>query len=481
MDLKKRFSVRWRLLLPIILSMFLVVTMLVYVQYRHDLNIRKDNIRHQLNLINQRIFEAHEKGDDIMPFLDFVRNYFQNSRLEDLRLSIYGPDGQLITSIGRPFKTPEDIAEAAERPDVDAISPSYSNTGVFYYRRTTSVDGLITVHTAMPWNEDIKQVLQTDDRLFILIIFVSFIVIILLAYLSTNFVINNIKVLREFAHRANDPDFRVDEERLSHDELGDISREVMRLYRGRVKAQEESDKEHAVALHAYEEKRRMQHQLTNNINHELKTPVGVIRGYLETVLTSEDMDKETQTYFLTRALNNVERLCALLADVSTMTRLEEGSGKILITELNFHDLIYGLREDFAQSGILKNMKFEFDLPLKCSVYANNNLLTSVITNLARNSALHSRGTTMGIKILAESDKFYTFVFWDDGCGVPQEHLPHLFERFYRVDAGRSRKSGGTGLGLPIVKSTIESLGGAISVYNRTEGGLQFIFTLKKAL
>lgn len=225
----------------------------------------------------------------------------------------------------------------------------------------------------------------------------------------------------------------------------------------------------------------MQHQLTNNINHELKTPVGVIRGYLETVLTSEDMDKETQTYFLTRALNNVERLCALLADVSTMTRLEEGSGKILITELNFHDLIYGLREDFAQSGILKNMKFEFDLPLKCSVYANNNLLTSVITNLARNSALHSRGTTMGIKILAESDKFYTFVFWDDGCGVPQEHLPHLFERFYRVDAGRSRKSGGTGLGLPIVKSTIESLGGAISVYNRPEGGLQFIFTLKKAL
>ena len=88
---------------------------------------------------------------------------------------------------------------------------------------------------------------------------------------------------------------------------------------------------------------------------------------------------------------------------------------------------------------------------------------------------------MGIKILAESDKFYTFVFWDDGCGVPQEHLPHLFERFYRVDAGRSRKSGGTGLGLPIVKSTIESLGGAISVYNRPEGGLQFIFTLKKAL
>ena len=234
-------------------------------------------------------------------------------------------------------------------------------------------------------------------------------------------------------------------------------------------------------MHAIEERRRVQHQLTNNINHELKTPVGVIRGYLETVLSSDDMDQETQRYFLTRALSNVERLCSLLNDVSTMTRLEEGSRKIIISELNFHDLVYAIKDDLQQSGTLKNMTFEFNIPLKCSVFANPNLLTSALTNLARNAAIHSHGTEMGINLIAESDRFYTFSFWDNGNGVPEEHVPHLFERFYRVEAGRSRKSGGTGLGLPIVKSTVESLGGTISVSNRSAGGLEFRFTLKKAL
>ena len=87
---------------------------------------------------------------------------------------------------------------------------------------------------------------------------------------------------------------------------------------------------------------------------------------------------------------------------------------------------------------------------------------------------------MGIRLVAESGKYYTFAFWDNGTGVDPTHLPHLFDRFYRVDSGRSRKTGGTGLGLPIVKNIIESLGGSMSVSNRAGGGLQFMFTLKKA-
>lgn len=108
------------------------------------------------------------------------------------------------------------------------------------------------------------------------------------------------------------------------------------------------------------------------------------------------------------------------------------------------------------------------------------MLTSAISNLFKNAAIHSRGTRIGMSLVSESENFYTFSFWDNGQGVSEEHIPHLFERFYRVDAGRSRKSGGTGLGLPIVKNTIDSLGGAISVYNRSKGGLEFLFTLKKA-
>ena len=204
-----------------------------------------------------------------------------------------------------------------------------------------------------------------------------------------------------------------------------------------------------------------------------------IRGYLDTVLTAEDMDSDTRRYFLTRAQDNVVRLCSLLNDVSTMTRLEEGSGNIPKAEIDFHDLVYMVENDMKAAGEMKNMSFEFKLPFDCLVKGNSTLLVSVISNLIRNAVLHSRGTAMGLELMAESQRYYTFAFWDNGVGVAEEHIPHLFERFYRVDAGRSRKMGGTGLGLPIVKNTIEAMGGTITVRNRPEGGLSFLFTLEK--
>ena len=480
MALKKRYSVRWRLMLPVVVCMFIVVTLIIAFQYKSEMKLREENTTRLLNFISSRILVAYERDTNVRPFLNYIRDYYDNSTFEEVRLSVYDADGKLINAVGRAFKVPETAAHEAAEGETGVVSKNASNE-MFYYRIKTSDDGQITVHTAMPWNDAISSKLHVDNKPFIILLLLSFLAVILLSYFSTNFIVNNIKILKEFAHLANNPDFHVDEKKLGHDELGDISREIIRLYRGRIKAQESSEKEHAVAMHAIEERRRVQHQLTNNINHELKTPVGVIRGYLETVLSSDDMDQETQRYFLTRALSNVERLCSLLNDVSTMTRLEEGSRKIIISELNFHDLVYAIKDDLQQSGTLKNMTFEFNIPLKCSVFANPNLLTSALTNLARNAAIHSHGTEMGINLIAESDRFYTFSFWDNGNGVPEEHVPHLFERFYRVEAGRSRKSGGTGLGLPIVKSTVESLGGTISVSNRSAGGLEFRFTLKKAL
>ncbi|MDE5649626.1 MAG: HAMP domain-containing histidine kinase, partial [Duncaniella sp.] len=119
------------------------------------------------------------------------------------------------------------------------------------------------------------------------------------------------------------------------------------------------------------------------------------------------------------------------------------------------------------------------LPLGGCVTGNYTLISGMICGLIRNSAMHSGGTKIGLRLISESDRFYVFSFYDNGTGVGEDHLPHLFERFYRVDTGRSRKAGGTGLGLPIVKSTVQSLGGTISVHNRSTGGLEFIFTLPK--
>ncbi len=129
--------------------------------------------------------------------------------------------------------------------------------------------------------------------------------------------------------------------------------------------------------------------------------------------------------------------------------------------------------------ILKKMKFISNIPLNCVVKGNHSLLSEALLNLMRNAAVYSGGTKMVFELIGEDGDFYIFSFNDDGVGVGEQHLPHLFDRFYRVDVGRSLKMGGTGLGLPIVKNTINVLGGTISVKNHKDGGLQFYFTLPK--
>ena len=112
-------------------------------------------------------------------------------------------------------------------------------------------------------------------------------------------------------------------------------------------------------------------------------------------------------------------------------------------------------------------------------YGNPSLLASVFRNLADNAAAYSGGRDIFIRLAEDTPEECTVLFADNGIGVDEEHLPHLFERFYRVDKGRSRKLGGTGLGLAIVRNAVAFHGGTISVRNRDEGGLEFRFTLRK--
>ena len=191
------------------------------------------------------------------------------------------------------------------------------------------------------------------------------------------------------------------------------------------------------------------------------------------------MNEESRKRFIAKALEHVNRLVNLIADVSAITRLEEGGDLINTEPVNFHDLVYTLANDFEASGSLGSMTFDFDIPLGTEIMGNYNLLTGAIINLAKNAASYSKGTVCELCLTGEDDKFYTFEFRDDGVGVGEEHIPHLFERFYRVDSGRSRKAGGTGLGLPILHNTIIAHGGRISVANRQTGGLVFTFTLPK--
>lgn len=488
MALKRQFSFKWRLFVPLSLLMWIVIGTFAYYTYRHETRYRERTIDLQLNRIGSKVLQAYDNDMDLTPFMNFVRYYNAQSLYSDLRVSVYDRNGDLIYSIGKPTVSDfTNVADLEELITTDTGVKSKDNIlfgeKYFYASAVKSNDGQVFVHTVLPNSEKVRDRLSLGPEFWILVATV-FVVATVLVYILSGYLTRNVKLLRVFADKAasnidTGDDELFDESIFPHDELGDISRRIVELYHDRIDALRRAGTEHKIAINAVEEKSRLKRQLTNNINHELKTPVGVVRGYLETVLSSPDMDDTMRTHFLQRAQDNVNRLCALLGDVSTMTRLEEGAGNIPTEEIDFHDLVFAVANDLETGGVLRDMKFTFDIPLNCSVRGNAGLLTGVITNLAKNAAIHSHGTKMCLNITAESERYYTFHFYDNGNGVDEEHLAHLFVRFYRIDSGRARKTGGTGLGLPIVKNTIEALGGTISVNNRLGGGLGFMFTLEK--
>lgn len=483
MALRKRINYRWRLFLPIVGMMWLLMIVLVIYHYKSAANYREANLRAQLSLVNNRIIAAYEDNVDMNPFIDFIERYFEDTLLDDVMVRVYNnATGDTIRTIG-PSPRELDLVRVSETPEklepID-IPQRLISDKLFYVSTRKSNDGHITVLTALPFSGTLAESLRKEPSFWIVIILIA-LVFTLIAYLSTQLLSRSVRLLKNFADNIENNDVGMQNvPEFPHDELGDISRRIIQLYRDKDDANRRSEREHAVALHAIEERSRIKRQLTDNLNHELKTPIGVIRGYLDTIISSPDMDQATKDRFISRAHDNVERLCAMLDDVSTITRLEEASQNITMADVDFHELVYKLAQDFEVSNILKGMKFEFDIPLNCHVTGNATLLSAMINNLAKNAVIHSHGTTMGIKLIIESKRFYTFAFYDDGQGVESEHLPRLFERFYRVDSGRSRKVGGTGLGLPIVKNTVEAHGGTISIHNRAVGGLEFVFTLPKA-
>lgn len=437
---------------------------LLYQQYKHESAIRTEQISKELKFINSRIINAYKNDIDMRPFMNFINDYFANSMYEGISVCVYDKEGRLIYNAG---DTPiiQDFSEAAERAEFREAeatgegSNEYQEDDQFFYSAALkSNDGKIYVQTTVPYTMTIGEAIRANTNFWI--IFVIFVAMGGICYFSTRYLTKNIGLLRDFATKAADNIETVDETDFPHDELGDISRKIIKLYRDKADAVKKSEREHKIALHAVEEKARIKRQLTNNINHELKTPVGVIKGYLDTIASNPDMDTPTRQRFISRAQDNVERLCILLGDVSTMTRLEEGTGNIPVKEIDFHDIVFTIENDLTASGINGNMKFSYNLPLDCMIRGNATLLTGMISNLIKNAAIHSGGTEMGLDLIVESERYYTFRFYDNGTGVDPQHLPHLFERFYRIDAGRRARSVGQDSDCPSSKTPSRLLGEA---------------------
>ena len=204
-----------------------------------------------------------------------------------------------------------------------------------------------------------------------------------------------------------------------------------------------------------------------------------IQGYLETIIDNPDMDGTTRRQFMERCYAQSQRLATLLQDISTLNQMDDGAPLMEFSPVDIAQVVASIVKATALQLADRHMHMEVHLPDRLMVRGNPSLIYSIFRNLTDNAIAYAGvGTTISLTARDEGGQWH-FTFADNGVGVEPQHLGRLFERFYRVDKGRSRKMGGTGLGLAIVKNAVLLHGGAIRVSCPGQGGLQFDFTLNK--
>lgn len=279
--------------------------------------------------------------------------------------------------------------------------------------------------------------------------------------------------LRNFVNNAENGNIDYNAVRFPETSSGETGDKIVALYKQLEDSKLEIIKEKDL-------NRKMKQEMTNNIAHELKTPVSSIRGYLEILLGDKPIDDERRHYFLERSYSQTLRLSNLINDVSVINKIEESSELFQKEEINIRKIAQEAVDELADSIAEKNIEVHNNISPDININGNHSLMYGIFRNLIENVVSYAgENITIGMESHKEDKEFYYFRFYDTGCGVEEQYLTRLFDRFLRIDTGRSRKNGGTGLGLSIVKHAVLFHQGSIVAKNAPDGGLEFYFSFKK--
>ena len=559
---------------------FILFATITFVQYQRERSSRADELDKLLDTYNLIIHNYIEEKNYTWQNLDQIVRLFPD---KSLRVTVVDMSGSVLYDSS--VKETEKLENHRNRPEFLLAAQSgrgkalrrSATTGKEYYYYAGKFSNFY-IRSALPYNLELKSLLMTNMFFFYFMVVILLLAMVALYFITKNFT-KTIDRMRIFTERAkNGEELDVDVE-FPKDELGEISSNMVMLYRQLAKTKNAvnnereklinhlyisqeglgifssekkeiltnttfiqyasflTDKSEATSheifnlaefaeinqfiddnlkgkqmrrkrmtiekdsryffvqcivfqdetfeisisdVTAQEHENELKRQLTQNISHELKTPVSTIMGYMERILENPGMEPERQKFFVERSFQQSQRLTALLQDISILNKLDEKQKIYEKEECNIYFILQEVLNDLHLEIEEKRFTVVTNVDKNVLILGNSSLVYSIFRNLMDN-ALSYAGENLKVEIncYREDERFYYFTFSDNGVGVSEEHLNRLFERFYRVDKGRSRKMGGTGLGLAIVKNAVIYLKGTITAKKTPGGGLTFVFSLKK--
>lgn len=313
-----------------------------------------------------------------------------------------------------------------------------------------------------------------------LVILFSLLIISIVCILMLNTYINNIIKLKKYLLTLDEEDNKNDQKDFTKDNVINQTEDLYTHYKNKIDIIRQHDYEREQAINKEKAKMDSKRALANNLSHEVKTPIGIIIGYLDTLINHPDIDNQTRISFLNNCLQSAQRLQNMIVNIAVIIRLEDGGNNIALERTDINKVANLAKEDLKFTLNEYGITFKNETETDIFVTANEMLLYNVFCNLIKNSCYYSSGSEITLKTISQDEQSVTFSFYDNGQGVPSEVLDKLFNRFYRIEKDKNDKSG-TGLGLSIVKESINLCGGTISVSNRiNQRGLEFTFTLPTA-